>query len=80
MVSTRGQKGQNASNTAGRKMSTPAKAATKTSKKDTQTSRKRVRVASSDAEAAGQPIVGDDPTTPGLRERLLSLPLDLFVE
>ncbi|KAG8926971.1 hypothetical protein FRC01_008157, partial [Tulasnella sp. 417] len=80
MVSTRGQKGQNASNTATRKMSTPVKAAAKTSKKDTQASRKRVRVASSDAEAAGQPIVGDCPTTPGLRERLLSLPLDLFVE
>ncbi|KAG8926973.1 hypothetical protein FRC01_008159 [Tulasnella sp. 417] len=93
MVSTRGQKGQNASNTATRKMSTPGrsesvvgasflayKAAAKTSKMDAQTSRKRVRVASSDVEAEGQPIGREGPTMPGFRERLLSLPVDVFAE
>ncbi|KAG8911369.1 hypothetical protein FRC01_005752 [Tulasnella sp. 417] len=80
MVSSRGHQGRNTSNIAARKASTPVKPVAKASKVDTQTSRKRVKVASSDVKAAGQPVVGDGPTMPGLRERLLSLPVELFAE
>ncbi|KAG8893368.1 hypothetical protein FRC01_013633, partial [Tulasnella sp. 417] len=80
MVSSRGHQGRNTSNIAARKASTPVKPVSKASKVDTQMSRKRVKVGSSDVKAAGQPVVGDGPTMPGLRERLLSLPVELFAE
>ncbi|KAG9045710.1 hypothetical protein FS837_005797 [Tulasnella sp. UAMH 9824] len=80
MVSTRSQKGQSTSNAANGKVSAPTKLATKSSKSNRHTPRKRVRVASSDAEAVEQPVDGDSPTEPGLRELLLSLPVELFGE
>lgn len=45
-----------------------------------QQSTKRVRMASSEGEVADQPTVGDATREPGLRERLLSLPVELFGE
>ncbi|KAG9045711.1 hypothetical protein FS837_005798 [Tulasnella sp. UAMH 9824] len=81
MVSTRSQKGQSTSNNAAnRKVSAPAKLATKSNKRDRHPPRKRVRVASSDVEAVKHPVAGDSPTEPGLRELLLSLPVELFGE
>ncbi|KAG8906406.1 hypothetical protein FRC01_008032, partial [Tulasnella sp. 417] len=78
MVYTRRQKGQSTtSNAVIREAVSPA---TKKGKNDKPPPMKRIRMASAEGEAVKQTIVGDDTTKTGLRERLLSLPVELFGE